>query len=679
MPAEHRTNDHGVHKSGIVIWVWALVLVAAIWGCVPASTPEKQSAAFIEEHSKGAINPLAEKPKEEADTSTQLPVRYQNPSYKLQPGTGAGADVNADLATPVGARIAPAGAKPLRMVMQELAKLKSMNISWANDVDKEALVHVTIMAEEDFYEAIDNVLGQLDYFHEMQENTIVIRHKETKKYNIAVPFMASEFSTNVGIKKSPSDGPFLNLNSKDNKFDIWPNIKANMDKILEIDTVATESSQEKEKDAEAGKADAGGATGGAQPADKTQGYGSPADIEQLKLKKASTTTSVKTKGRGFYTIDQPIGLITVTAPRVYQKKVDNYIKSLKGELFRQVSIEAKIIEVTLSNDNTTGLDWSSLLQTSITGLVDPGKLRADTGLNRKDATVTTNNSVTSSNRSTGPDSTSSSTGPNSSVATTGPDSSTDISIVDGVAASTITGPNSSVTTTGPNSSITATGPDSSITIVGPDRILSQSIAETVVSGSMLTQKFMTMAPLNFNVLIDAIKTQGNVEVLSNPKISVMNGQPAMINVGENITYIKSIDSKVDSDTGVISYTIEPGNVLSGLGMGVVATIMDDNQVILNLTPMTSSLSEAIEYRTMGGNQIGLPKVNVREMSTMVRVKNGDMLVVGGLSDTAENYKKTGVVGLGEMPGFFGKLFKRDGTASQKKELIILLRPQIIAF
>ena len=631
MPAaEHRTNDHGVHKSGISIWLWALILVAAIWGCVPASTPEQQTQAFIDEHSKGAIDPLAEKPKEDPAAAAQLPVRYQSPSYKLQSGAGAGADANADLATPVGARIAPAGAKPLRMVMQELAKLKSMNISWANDVDKEALVHVTIMAEEDFYEAMDNVLSQLDYFHEMQANTIVIRHKETKKYNIALPFMASSYSTNVGMKKSPSDGPSLNLFSGENKFDIWPNIKANLDKILEIDTVATESSQEKEKDAGAGAATAGGAAATTPPAaQQAQGSGSPADIEQLKLKKATTSTKVTTKGRGFYTIDQPIGLITVTAPRAYQKKVDNYIKSLKGELFRQVSIEAKIIEVTLSDDNTTGLDWSSLLNTSIGASLDPGILRPDAGLNGE-RTTTTNNA---------------------GVSTTGPDSSITI---DG-------------------SGATVTGPSSSITVVGA------SDTETIsTSGSILTQRFITMNPINFNVLIDAMKEQGHVDVLSNPKLSVMNGQPAMINVGENITYIKSIDSKVDSDTGVITYTIEPGNVLSGLGMGVVATIMDDNQVILNLTPMTSSLSEAIEYKIMGGNQIGLPKVNVREMSTVVRVKNGDMLVVGGLSDTTENYKKTGIVGLSEAPGFFGKLFKRDGTISKKKELIILLRPQIIS-
>lgn len=85
------------------------------------------------------------------------------------------------LSLPVGARIAPSEPKPLWLVIHEMAKLKRMSVGWSKDIDKEALVHVLIMPEEDFFEAIDNVLRQLDYTHEMEGNTIVIKHKETKK------------------------------------------------------------------------------------------------------------------------------------------------------------------------------------------------------------------------------------------------------------------------------------------------------------------------------------------------------------------------------------------------------------------------------------------------------------------------------------------------------------------
>lgn len=415
----------------------------------------------------------------------------------------------------------------------------------------------------------------------------------------------------------------LNINSNENKFDIWGNIEKNLDKILEVWSIPPPRVVDLEATPSATTQEAAGVA--APPA-----AAPPAVVEGVE--------SGRNSGLGYYTIDRPIGLITVTAPRALLGKVENYINNLRGEIYRQVSIEAKIIEITLSGDNTTGLDWSSLLTKSIGGFsLDPGRLRVDSGINNT-RTVTTNHSETASALSQ--------TGPDSSIAIAG-------------------------------STGTITGPDSSITVVGPNQAISSATDTIINSGSILTQKFLTMAPVTFNLLIDAMKEQGHVEVLSSPKISVMNGQPAMISVGENVAYIKSISSTTDKDTGTISYTVTPDSVMSGLGLGVIATIMEDDQIILSLTPVTSSLTE-LEYRSIGSNQVGLPRVSLREMNTMVRVKNGEMLVVGGLTDSNENYSNTSVAGLGALPGPFGKLFKRDGTVTRKRELIILLRPQLIS-
>lgn len=623
MPAiKQLANNHGLNRPGLISKLGclaALILATMLWGCVPQPSSEEQGAAFIKEHSKGAVDGADTVAKDQAKAE-HLPLRYQRPSYPLSAKPG----VDTNLAIPVGAKIAPAGPKPLRLIMQELAKLKGMNISWANDVDKEALVHVTIMPEEDFFEAIENVLRQLDYFHEMQGNTILIGHKETKKFHIAMPFMASNYSTGVGgdVLGTTQGGNMtgtLNIKSNDNKFDIWTNIEKNLDKILQIWSVPP------------------------PPIAAPEGTAPPATTAATPTSAPAppATASAENSGRsglGYYTIDRPIGLITVTAPRSLIGKIENYINNLSGEIYRQVSIEAKIIEVTLANDNTTGLDWTSLLNTSIGASIDPGHLRADTGLNGSRTTTTDHNGVTSSVSQTGPD----------SAMTIGPDGST------------------------------VTGPNSSITVVGPNQAASTTTDTIMTSGSVLTQRFVTMNPVNFNVLIDAMKEQGHVDVLSNPKISVMNGQPAMISVGENVTYIKSIASTTDKDTGTISYTVTPDSVMSGLGMGVIATIMDNNQIILSLTPVTSALTQPIEYRSVGTNQVGLPRVNLREMNTMVRVKSGEMLVVGGLTDTSSSYNNTSVAGLGTIPGPLGKLFKRDGTNSRRKELIILLKPQIIS-
>ena len=580
MPAaKYLSNDHGLNRSIMGGWLYALVVAVALWGCAPQPAPsEERAAAFIAEHTKGAVGQPATASKPEGAAADQLPARYQRPGYLLSSPAGASAGASTDISIPVGARITPSGPKPLRMVMQELAKLKSMNISWANDVDKEALVHVTIMPEEDFFEAIDNVLRQLDYFHAMEGNTIVIKHKETKKFHIALPFTSSTYSTSVGgdvlgNKEGSNMTGTLNLASNDNKFDAWTNIAANLDKIMEVWSVPPPSAVSPTEVAAADQsAGATGQEGAASPAPaNTKGGGAPAPSGTP----AGATPTGKSGqlGLGYYTIDRPIGLITVTAPRSVLAKIESYLNNLKGEIYRQVSIEAKIIEVTLSSDNTTGLDWSALLNDS-TGI----------GFN----------------------------------------------------------------------------------------LDFQKVSSTP------GQKFLTIDPKSFNLLIDAIKQQGSVEVLSNPKISVMNGQPAMISVGENVTYVKEVTSEHDTESNTTSYTITPDSVMSGLGMGVIATILDDNEVILNLTPVTSALKEPIEYKVLGDNQVGLPRVNLREMTTMVRVKNGEMLVVGGLIDSAATYENNAVAGLGEVPGPAGKLFRTDGTVSKKKELIILMRPQIIS-
>ncbi len=595
MPANTATSNPAPRRPAAGVWLGALLLTALFAGCVPQpKTPEQTKADFIAKHSQGAIDGSAQTAKE--TESNQLPLRYQRPSYFAPSEASAAGATASAAAIPVGVRITPNEPKPLRLVIQQLAALKSMNISWANDVDKDSLVHVTIMPEEDFFEAIDNVLRQLDYFYELDGNTLVIKHKETKKFHIAMPFTASSYSTSVGGdvlggsggSSGGSSGGMtgtLSLQSSANKFDIWNNIQTNLDKILQIWSTPPTPVVAGANNAAPGAPGTGQPTTPANPAAAPQ----PAQPGAAGAVALANSQDSGHSGLGYYTIDRPIGLITVTAPRSVQTKIERYLTNLKNEIYRQVSIEAKIIEVTLSGDTTTGLDWSALSYKRDTAT------HVGLTLNHLDS----------------------------------------ININQGGTLNT-------------------------------DR----------------NQTLLTFSTPNFNVLIDAIKQQGHVEILSNPKISVMNGEPAMISVGKNVTYVSKVTSTSDSQTGTVSYTVTPGNVMSGLGMGVIATIMDNGEIVLTLTPVTSVLTEPIEYKTFGssasGNsvQIGLPEVNLREMNTMVRVKNGEMLVVGGLIDNSTDYNNQYVSGPGKLP-ILGKLFRTDGTVSQKKELIILLRPKII--
>ena len=196
-------------------------------------------------------------------------------------------------------------------------------------------------------------------------------------------------------------------------------------------------------------------------------------------------------------------------------------------------------------------------------------------------------------------------------------------------------------------------------------------------------RFISKISLNaapFNVFLNALKTQGDTTVLSNPKISVMNGQPALISVGENVTYISSIE--VDRDTGgvqtLLTYTVETERVLSGVSLALTANILNDKEVIMNLVPITSALEEPIEYRDIGleGQQVGLPRIKVREMSTTVRVKDNEMLVIGGLISEIDDTEGNFAPLVGKIP-IVRYLFGYEEKQKQKVELIILLKPRII--
>ncbi|HSR36650.1 MAG TPA: type II and III secretion system protein, partial [Desulfurivibrionaceae bacterium] len=131
-----------------------------------------------------------------------MPVRFQQPSYVLKESTSGsqlGLGETAEIKIPVGADISSTtGPVALRDILKRLAALKKMKVSWASDVDQSAMVDVDIKAEDDFFDAIDNILRQVDYYHEVKGNTIVVQYRQTKKFHVAMPFTKSTYETGVG-------------------------------------------------------------------------------------------------------------------------------------------------------------------------------------------------------------------------------------------------------------------------------------------------------------------------------------------------------------------------------------------------------------------------------------------------------------------------------------------------
>ncbi|MCW5200712.1 hypothetical protein VU07_02710 [Desulfobulbus sp. F4] len=215
-------------------------------------------------------------------------------------------------------------------------------------------------------------------------------------------------------------------------------------------------------------------------------------------------------------------------------------------------------------------------------------------------------------------------------------------------------------------------------IVSDSLSMGTTAATFITSGGAMSEGMATgvsLAGFNFTTFIKALQDQGQTSILSNPKVSVLNGQPALISVGKHVTYIKKVSS-TQTEGGGVSYSVDTDQILSGIGLSLSAVVKDNNEIVMHLVPITSELSGPIEYKDFGALTVGLPIVDKREMNTTVKIKDGSMLVVGGLISEVDAKSGEYLPGAKDVP-YLKYLFGYEEKQKSKRELIILLRPRII--
>ncbi|MGB5260844.1 MAG: pilus (MSHA type) biogenesis protein MshL [Gammaproteobacteria bacterium] len=186
---------------------------------------------------------------------------------------------------------------------------------------------------------------------------------------------------------------------------------------------------------------------------------------------------------------------------------------------------------------------------------------------------------------------------------------------------------------------------------------------------------------NFNALIELIKTQGDVQVLSSPRISTVNNQKAVIKVGQDEFFVTDVEtdtdfSGVNANTSV-DVTLTP--FFSGVALDVIPQISDDNSVILHIHPAISEVTEeekTISTSTTEELTIPLALSTIRETDTVIRAQSGQIVVLGGLMKNIARNDEARTPILGDMP-LFGDMFSHNRTITTKSELVILLRPIVI--
>lgn len=189
-----------------------------------------------------------------------------------------------------------------------------------------------------------------------------------------------------------------------------------------------------------------------------------------------------------------------------------------------------------------------------------------------------------------------------------------------------------------------------------------------------------VATSNFAAFIELLKTQGDVQVLSSPRVSTVNNQKAVIKVGSDEYYVTNVSTDTSSVGGAgttnVSVTLE--SFFSGVALDVTPQISRDGEVVLHIHPAVSEVSQQTKsvVTTMGNLTLPLAASNIRESDTVIRAANGQVVVIGGLMQNVTQQQQSSVPILGDIP-LLGHLFRQNSQVTRKSELVILLKPTVV--
>lgn len=297
------------------------------------------------------------------------------------------------------------------------------------------------------------------------------------------------------------------------------------------------------------------------------------------------------------------GVVVVRAFPAELRAVEDYLRATRISVERQVMLEAKIVEVTLSDAYQAGINWAAFRNT----------------------------------------------GPNVAVGQVSPG-----------------------TTLG--------GRPQQLAIPG---LVVDSAERTVSAAATASAAVFGLAlqTSNFAMLLSFLQSQGNVQVLSSPRIATINNTKAVLKVGTDEFFVTNVSTTAttsgNATTQSPSVTVQP--FFSGIVLDVTPQIDENRNIILQIHPSVSEVSESTRVVNLGGQieEIRLPlaKSTVSETDTVVRVTDGNIVAIGGLMSVDIRDARSGIPGMPEEG--VGNLLRNTDRSLRKKELVILLKPTII--
>jgi MSHA biogenesis protein MshL len=316
-------------------------------------------------------------------------------------------------------------------------------------------------------------------------------------------------------------------------------------------------------------------------------------------------------------VNSQSGVVVVRALPAELRSVESFLKAMQVIVERQVVLEAKIIEVTLNDSFSAGINWAAFRD---------GSTRAAGGVVRPGTTI-------------------GNTGPLSTPSALLPDGSID--------------PASAVTATLGAAASLAAGAGAPGAVFG--------LALQTSNFAALLAFIETQGSVN-------VLSSPRVATLNNQKAVLKVGTDDFF-----VTNI-STTSTISGTGTVTSPTITLQPFFSGIALDVTPQIDDSNNIILHVHPQVSSVIERTKTISLGGTlppiTLPLASSSINETDTIVRVQDGNIVAIGGLMRQESALAGSQVPGLGDIPGL-GVLFQQRNTRALKSEIVILLKPTIV--
>lgn len=215
-----------------------------------------------------------------------------------------------------------------------------------------------------------------------------------------------------------------------------------------------------------------------------------------------------------------------------------------------------------------------------------------------------------------------------------------------------------------------------LSILGKVNTDNEFLAEFSFIGEQLngigTPLTLSLKSTDFAGVIRLLETQGNVQVISSPRISTLNNQKAVFKVGDERYFLTSTNTTSfgAGDTATTNQNTNLQPFFSGIALDVTPQISDEGDIILHIHPIISQVQE--EIKLIRGEEFSLAKSITRESDSIARVRNGEVIIISGLMQTRARGMEAGVPGVRNVP-VIGNAFAQRQQEMVKTELVILLR------